>query len=277
MRFLYEEEWAPYHQQVLCALSTFSQKTTGIRTHSAGLEYTSLMSCFLMHNVAATRSLLDLYKSSGVEWFPVTVGYVIARSMFEVDVTAHYISQKPQERARLYILFEHVLNKRAMDACKKHRTSDNPSWRETMEIKWRAGWEEREQDIKKKYAEVAPLFTRKKGGLFSNWHGKSLRDLAVEVDHEEAYDSFYSDLSSFTHADVRMANRYLRIHTDHYSWTQRANLYDVGKVLHDAASFLTCYLKLFGSQFGLWDETSVDACWTVEGFDVKKDICEAHE
>ena len=88
------------------------------------------MSSFLMHSVSGARSLLALYETAGVEWFPVTVGYGIARTMFEVDVTAHYIAQSPQERASLYILFEHVLNKKAMDACDKHRKSEDSSWRE---------------------------------------------------------------------------------------------------------------------------------------------------
>lgn len=120
MRVLALEEYAPYHQQVLQTLSLLAQSIKGIRTHSAGLEYTSLMSSFLMHNVSGARSLTTLYESSGVEWFPVTVGYGIARTMFEVDVTAHYISQLPQERASQYILFEHILSKQAMDVCNKH-------------------------------------------------------------------------------------------------------------------------------------------------------------
>lgn len=265
MRGLTFEEWPSYHRQVLYALSTLAQNIKGIRTHSAGLEYTSLMSSFLMHNVSGARSLLALYESSGVEWFPVTVGYVIARSMFEVDVTAHYISRSPLERAHQYILFEHVLNNKAMIACNKHRRSADASWREAMDIEWREKWEDREQEVKDKFAEVAPLFTitsgGRKGQTFDNWSGMSIRKLAREVGHEEAYDNFYSELSSFTHADVRMANRFLRLRPDGPSWTQRANGRDVGEVLHYAASFLTCYLKQFGLQFDVLDSAAVEACW----------------
>ncbi len=266
MRGLTLEEYAPYHRQVLHTLSMLAQSIKGVRTHSAGLEYTSLMSSFLMHNVSGARSLLALYELSGVEWFPVTVGYGIARTMFEVDVAAHYISQSPQERASQYILFEHILNKQAMDVCNKHRRSVDPSWREAMEIEWQAKWEKREQEINDKFIEFAPFFTSsgKNGRLFHNWSGKSIRQLAVEVAHEEAYDIFYSELSSFTHADVRLANRSLRLRPDGPSWTQRANEPDVGEVLHNAASFLTCYLKHFGSQFGILDAVAVDACWDVE-------------
>lgn len=260
------EEYAPYHRHVLNSLSMLAQSIKGVRTHSAGLEYTSLMSSFLMHNVSGARSLLALYESSGVEWFPVSVGYGIARTMFEVDVTAHYISQSPQERASQYILFEHILNKQAMDVCNLHRKSGDPTWREAMEVEWQTKWGRREQKINEKFAEFAPLFTssRRNGRLFHNWSGKSIRELAVEVKHLEAYDYFYSGLSSFIHADVRLANHSLCIRHDGLSWSQRANEYDVGEVLHNASSFLMCYLKHYGSQFGVLDAAAVDACWGAE-------------
>lgn len=266
MKRVTPEEWAPYHRRVLYALSILGQSINGARTHSAGLEYTSLMSSFLMHNVSAARSLLTLYESSGVEWFPVTVGYLITRSLFEIDVTAHYITLQPQERARQYILFEHVLNKKAMDVCDKYRRSGNSSWREATEIEWREKWAGREQEINDKYAEVLPRFIRhgKKDQLFPSWSGKSIRQLSVDVAHEEAYDTFYSELSSFTHGDVLMANRFLRLRPTGPAWTQRANWHDVGQVFHDASSFLTCFLKLFGSEFGVWSATAVEACWDAD-------------
>ena len=255
MRGLTPEEWAPYHRQVLHTLSTLGQSIKGVQSHPAGLEYTSVMSSFLMQNVSVARSLLALYESSGIEWFPVPVGYLIARSSFEIDITAHYITQQPQERARQYILYEHVLNKKAMDICDKHRQGGNPSWHEAAEIEWREKWAGREQEI---------IRHGKKGQLFSSWSGKSIREIAGAVDHEEAYESFYSDLSSFAHGDVLMANQFLRLQPTGVTWTQRADWYDVGQVFHDASSFLTCFLKLFGSQFGAWSATTVDACWDVD-------------
>lgn len=267
MDFLAEEQWVPHHQQVLARLSALASSVEGVRTHSAGIEYTSLMSCFLMHNVSGASALLSLLDASGLEWFPVTFGYGIARSMFEVDVTAHYISRSPEDRAREYILFEHVLNKRAMDACAKHRTSGSDSWREAMEIEWHATWAEREHEIDSKFEEVRARFITpgKNARPFRNWAGKSIRHMAIEVDHEEAYDTFYAELSSFTHADVHLANRFLCLQPDGPFWTQRANRHDVGEVLHDASSFLTCFLRLFGTQFGVWGDAEVDTCWQTEG------------
>ena len=134
-----------------------------------------------------------------------------------------------------------------------------------MEIEWSEKWGEREQYVNEKCAEVELHFTHVgkngKRSLFHNWSGKSIRQLASDVDHMEAYDTFYSALSSFAHADVLMANRFLRPSPDSLYWTQRANWRDVGEVLHDAGSFMSCYLKLFGSQFGVWTDDTVDACW----------------
>ena len=50
--------------------------------------YKSLMVCLLMHSRASAESLITLHTRFGNEWFPITTGYVIVRSLFEVDVTA---------------------------------------------------------------------------------------------------------------------------------------------------------------------------------------------
>jgi hypothetical protein len=118
------------HRQVLSQLLDLGCRVDGASVHAAGPEYTSLMVCFLLHNISATQSLLRLWKSFGEEWFPTTVGYIIARSMFETDVTAHYISQQPNDRAHQYIMFESVLNKQEMDTCAKHRGSKDSNWGE---------------------------------------------------------------------------------------------------------------------------------------------------
>jgi hypothetical protein len=96
---------------------------------------------------------------------------------------------------------------------------------------------------------------------FHNWSGKTVRQMAAEVDHIEAYDIFYAELSSFTHVDVRLADRFLQRRPDGLVWSQRAGEGDVGNVFRHAASFLTCYLELFGRQFKTWPEAEVQKCW----------------
>jgi hypothetical protein len=254
------------HKDVLRRLVDLGGRAaSGVPIDQAGFEYTSLMVCFLLQNLSAAETLLRISGSFGSEWYPVPVGYTIARTMFEVDVTAHYITNAPAERVSQYIHFGAILNKHEMDACKKHRNSKDLHWRESMDNEWQHHWAKRESEVVLKFNAVISQFTRtdKKGRTseFHNWSGKTIRQMASEVDHEEAYDIFYSELSSFTHADVHLADRYLKLRPDGPVWSQRASDYDVGNVFRHAASFLTCYLELFGGQFKTWTEAEVTDCW----------------
>lgn len=264
MQGIAPENWVPHHREVLERLCALAQ-IEGVTTHQAGLEFTSVMSSFLMHNVASGRSLLTWLDASGQDWFPVAQAYAVARAMLETDVTAHCICASPADNAHRYILFEHVLTKRAMDACKRHLESDDAGWREAMSIEWESHWAQREREVGAAFEQVKSDFTRPNGQIFNNWSGKSLRSMAQTVAHLEAYDSFYARLSSFAHGDVLSMNRFLRLSPDGPFWTQRANWHDVGEVLHDAASFLACFLTLFGEQFGMWDKAAVEACWRSAG------------
>ncbi len=256
------------HQHVLESLLHLGKKRTeGIPSHSEGFEYTSLMVCFLLHNLSSAETLLKLSRSFGNDWFPVAVGYITTRSMFETDVTAHYITKKPKERAKQYIDFGQVLKKRRMDACAKHRNSSDSTWREAMSLIWENHWKSQEDSINRKYKDVLSRFThrkrKKKQNFFQNWSGKSIRTMAEEVDHTEAYDIFYADLSSFAHIDVRLADRFLQTRPDGFVWSQHAEEVDVANVFRYAAFFLTCYMNLFGRQFRTWSENDVESCWAM--------------
>lgn len=264
MQGIAPEDWVQHHREVLERLCVLAQ-VEGVATHEAGLKFTSVMLSFLMHNVASARSLLTWLDAAGDEWFPVAQAYAVARVMFETDVAAHCICDSPAENAHRYILFEHVLAKRAMDACKRHLDSEDAGWREAMSIEWESHWAERQPAVDAAFDQVKSQFTRPNGQLFNNWSGRSLRSMAQEVAHLEAYDTFYARLSSFAHGDVLSMNRFLRLSPDGPFWTQRANWPDVGEVLHDAASFLACFLSLFGQQFGTWDDAAVEACWSPAG------------
>lgn len=257
------------HEQVVRQLHDLSRNHADrIPYNSAGMEYTSLMVSFLLHNLSVAETLLRLADSFGHTWFPVNIGYAITRTMFETDVTAHYITKAPADRARQYIEFGRVLNKRDMDACSKHRKSRDPQWREAMALVWENHWALRERDVTEKFNAVASRFTRKdrngKQTVFQNWSGKTLRQMAAEVDHVEAYDIFYAELSSFTHVDVHLADRFLQRRPDGLVWSQRAEEGDVGNVFRHAASFLTCYLEFFSRQFKTWSEADVKNCWKVK-------------
>jgi hypothetical protein len=64
------------HQQVLRSLLEFAKsRMSKIPFHPAGVEYTSLMNCFLLHNLSAVETLLQISDSFGDSWFPVSVGH----------------------------------------------------------------------------------------------------------------------------------------------------------------------------------------------------------
>lgn len=256
------------YQQVVNRLIILADSANGkTRYHSTGPVYTSLMVCFLLHNTVSAKSLLNLCKTFGSEWFPVTVAFAIVRTMFEVDVTAHYIAQSPIERSQQYINFEHVLNKRKMDAYDKHRNSNDPQWRETMDFAWQEYGESKQAKINKEYEAIRHSFeavnNRGKAIPFQNWAGMSIRQMAIEVNHEEAYDVMYTELSSYTHVDVRLANKFLRFEQNGLSWSQGSREFDIGNVFRHAATFYTCFLELFATQFNVWNKNDLDSCWNI--------------
>jgi hypothetical protein len=187
------------------------------------------------------------------------------RSIFEVIINAHYITRDPVNRARQYIDYGHVIRKNQLDALLKHHNTQDATWHDLIELTLEHEWTPREQEINEKYKSVKRQFetTTKRGKkrIFQNWSGKSIREMAKEVDHEVEYDVFYSELSSFTHADVELVDRFLRIRLDGLSWTQRANEFDVGNVFRFAATFFSCFLRLFGHEFKIWSEQDVNNCW----------------
>jgi len=179
-------------------------------------------------------------------------------------VTAHYIAQAPIERSRRYIEFEHVIQKNALEAIERHRKSGNSSWREGMELLYKNEYGARKNKIDSDYASVRSQFENKNGKRATSWSGKSIYAMAKDVNHVEAYDVFYAELSSFAHVNVMLANRFLRLQGwegDGPLWSQRANEFDVAHVFQHAATFLTCFLELFGKEFRLWNKEEVMSCW----------------
>lgn len=251
------------HKKVLERLINISKSINNVRLHPAGIEYTSLMICFFKHNVNAAECVLRLYELFGDEYFPATVGYSIIRPMFEIDVTAHYISIDRSNLSARYISYKSIFNKKQMDACGKHRSSKNSNWREAMEMAWQHDFEVKQKYINSEYDSVCLRYANnnKKGKVANNWSGKSIRQMAIEVNHEEAYDLFYADLSSFTHADVRLADRFLHLNSDGISWSSQSRDQDICGVFRYADIFLDCFLRFFGREFNTWPEKLVGDCW----------------
>jgi hypothetical protein len=253
------------HRHVLAKLVAQARKLEQVQLQST--PYTNLMVSFLLHEIASAEALLALHRATGDTWFPVTSAQPIARTLFEVDVNAHYISQEPTARSLQYIEFGHVVAKRQMDACAKHRNSPTDSWRSGMELEWNHRWSPIEETVNSKYEQVRSKFeafsANGKVIRFRTWSGKPLRQLAVEVNHEESYDVFYSDLSSFAHADVKLADRFVICSGDGVTLSNRARESAIGAVWRYAAIFLTCFLELFGRELRLWNADEVERCWDI--------------
>jgi hypothetical protein len=249
------------HREVVKRLVALAKSVRAFQDHSVGPEYTSLMVCFMMHSVGASESLLTLHDRFGDSWFPATTGYVIVRSLFEVDFNAHYITQDPAKRSRRFIDFEHVIRKNTLETVERYRSSGDSSWREGIQLMYSLEYAPKKSKIEADYDRVRSQFESAKGKRQQNWSGKTLKQMATEVGHLEAYEVFYADLSSYTHVDVMLANRFLRLKSDGPMWTMRADEFDVGNVFRYAATFLTCFFQLFGSQFSVWDQAKIMSCW----------------
>jgi Family of unknown function (DUF5677) len=141
--------------------------------------------------------------------------------------------------------FEHVIQKKTLEAIERHRTSGNSSWREGLELLYKSEYAPRKRKIDSDYANVRSQFEDKNGKRATSWSGKSLYSMPKAVDHLEAYEIFYADLSTFAHVNVMLANRFLRLQgwKGHGPlWSQRADEFDVAHVFQYAATFLTCFL-----------------------------------
>lgn len=251
------------HRKVLSRLVALGRRTETLKIRMSA--YSNLMVSFLLHQIAAAEAILALLRRFGDDWFPVTSAYPIARTFFEIDVNAHYISRDPTTRSLRYIDFGRVITKRQMDACCKHRGSTNSSWRDGMNLEWQQRWAPIKDETNVKYEKVKAAFesvgSNGRARPFRTWSGKPLRQLAVEVGHEEAYDVFYSHLSSFAHADVKLADCFVKTSSNDVTLSNRSTEGEVGTVLRYSAIFLTCFLELFGKELQLWGADEVELCW----------------
>jgi PAS domain-containing protein len=245
-------------------LNLSSRIQNKFKNHLAGLEYTSVMISFLLEEISSVETLLRLSKSIGNEWFPINIGYMIARSMFEIDVNAHYITKDKINLSHQYIEYVHVLRKKELDTIMKYKDTNRKSWREFLQLWFRHYWESRTEDINNKFNEVKPDFEEMSGREFQSWSGKNIREMAREVDHELEYDISYSKLSSFVRADSRLADRVLKKESSGSIRALKKEDYEVGFVLEYSATFFDCFLRLFGNEFKLWTEEEVNACWKLD-------------
>jgi len=235
-----------------------------LKFHPEGTEYTSLMVCFFLHIASGVDTIMRLYKLNST-WFPTTNAFVILRSVFEADVTAHYISKQPKERAVSFVKYGRILKKKRLDTLLKHNQTKDETWNQIISAELKEYYIPNQAKIEGKYREVKGSFefVTKEGKVrpYCNWANKTLRDMAKEVDHEIEYDIFYTYLSSFTHVDIQLADRFLKSDNNGLFWTCRADEVSVAFVFSYAATFFSCFLALMGRQFQVEIEDDLARCW----------------
>ncbi len=254
------------HSKLIEELLLLSRKITDIKVKVSDkdFEFTSLIVCFGLHVFSSAEVILNLYKSMG-EFFPATTGYVISRTMFEAIINARYISLEPEIRANQFIQYCHVNNKKHLDVLLKHKDTKNLVWKEYINKALCENWNSKKGEIENQYGQVKKKYTQKskKGKMikYRNWSGKTIRAMALDVDHEVEYDILYSELSSFVHTDVRLADRFLKFGKDNPYWSTRSGEYDIGNVLRHTATFLSCYLNLLADNFTVFYSQDIQNCW----------------
>ena len=229
-------------------------------THKEGFKYTSLMVCFGSHIFVSTETLLQLKKHFG-GWFPTTVGFIILRTMFEILIEAHYISRDPKARSDAYIDYGIVLNHERYKRLEKHKDSGDELQKFWIESQLKALGDKKVdvsfQKIKAKFEYEDKHGKRK---LFQNWAGKTLKEKAIKVNHEIEYDHYYANFSNFTHASVKLADRFLKFDETGPYWSMKADDNDVGFIFIYASEMFACYLTLMSKQFNLGMEQEINDC-----------------
>lgn len=251
-------------QKTLECLIKLAKNEKAVNIHPTGVEYTAIMSSFLIHMISAADSLLKLGQSHGDEWFPVTVGNTIVRPMFEVDVNARYITKNPKENALKFVEFDRVIEYKYMNAIKKQLKSESKVWSNGLQIAYNKNWKKKNDEIENNFKEVESKFTKtsKKGKkeLQYNWSGISIREMSGVVDLEEMYVIFYSYLSNFTHGNVTLIRSILKINSETIESSMRPNTKEVESVFNYAVIFLASFLELYGEEFNSWSISDIDNC-----------------
>ena len=238
-----------------------------------GDPYPILMQAFKDHQTSCTDVILLLWDHFKEDRFPVAPACLIARSMFETDVNAHYIAKDRASRAKQYLDYECILYKIEMEVCASLRNSAQKSWKDGMDLVWRSKWEPSKDLVNRRFNQVkdgyrkghkranheeAASFDRR--DYADNWAGISLYKMAELVDHIEPYRYFYSFLSSFTHADVRLVSTYIARSHSHQTPENDRHSFDVWTVSQHAVSFFMCFLKFYARETGSWTENDVEQC-----------------
>lgn len=269
MAFVYltTEQQIELVRRLLKLADTKFASAKSIKYHKEGVEYTSLMVCFFLHICSVVDSLLKLFNINP-QFFPVPIAFILARSIFETNITALYISKEPRQRALAFIEYGNIVKEERFRRLLKYKDTNVEPWAAFVNLVLSEEYYPKQDKIEAGLKKVKPMFEfvtkAGKKKMFTNWANKSMREMAIEVNHEIEYDIFYPELSNFTHNNIHLADLFLTTRDDSPFWTTRADEGNIGYVFGHVATFFSCFLTLMSRQFNLGIEKDIDECWNLD-------------
>lgn len=155
---------------------------------------------------------------------------IVLRAMFEAVVNLLWISKDPETRLQRYTAFQLFDSQKYRDMVSKGETTSNFTDTEIEKIK--TEFVRFQQDAQK----IGQEFGFKKR---QHWSGKSLKEMAKEIDWSERYDYLYRMYSDITHSNILSLRDYVTVDD---SGSMRVNIQP--QIEHCKACMAEAYLYL---------------------------------
>ena len=154
---------------------------------------------YLLVRVANTRRTIDVLWQALRDAYPETFmvdGGTLLRAMFDAYLQAAFITYEPgkqQERASLYLDFEHIKKRQLSEKLLKHDTMISRTLKDSPLRP------EGEQRVKEQYDRVKDRYP---GNWPSKWYQGNLWKLAKDIGMEADYDLFVSPYNGCVHSSA---------------------------------------------------------------------------
>lgn len=204
----------------------------------------------LQFSIIANQSLTSVYKLLQTKEFftPLT----ILRNMVEYAITTAYIEKKPKERSRQYIAQGTLIQKKLIDAAKRH-----PKYL-ARELK---GLVERETEVKKEYEEFH--------AEIEAWQKRNIRQKAEDANILHLYDIHYRLLSMYSHPSSTTSNEFFTETKDKKIIVRNYEKDTTTLILTTALEITNIFMSRLDEHYGLGQATNYE--------EIKKKIIELPE
>lgn len=188
---------------------------------------------------------------------PLSISYSMIRNLFEIHLTAHYISLKPETRVERYISYESIAEYNKVKGLEELKNSSKECYKKIAE-------EILSQidihSINQEYESIKSRYPRK-----DNWSGISIREMAKYTDHEEDYIYYYKFLCGFTHGNIKANLKYIHNEKKEVIIANRTNDIERGHIFNMVSQFYACFIDLLGNEFNYSLTEEIKKCWDFEG------------